>query len=189
MLVGCSSPQPPSPATYIESLIAARSAKDQAFREESDSPIPPDRRDELLPLSYYVPDRSYNVPAVLRRPAIPEPAVVMPTSTGLRREMMRVGRLGFNLKGRSLELAAFVETGGPATDRLFVPFTDITTGTETYPGGRYLDLERTATGIYELDFNLAYHPYCYFDSGYDCPYPPPENRLGVPVHAGERLPE
>ena len=42
--------------------------------------------------------------------------------------------------------------------RLFVPFGDLTNGTETYPGGRYLELERTATGIYDLDFNRAYHP-------------------------------
>ena len=84
-------------------------------------------------------------------------------------------------------LSIILDWGRP--DRLFVPFTDITTGAETYPGGRYLDLDRTATGIYQIDFNQAYHPFCYFDDRYDCPYPPPENRLGVPLRAGERLRE
>ncbi len=69
-----------------------------------------------------------------------------------------------------------------------MPFTDLTTGTETYAAGRYLDLERTATGIYEIDFNRAYHPFCYYDARFDCPYPPPENRLQTPIRAGERLP-
>ena len=45
--------------------------------------------------------------------------------------------------------------------RLFVPFADMTNGAETYAAGRYLDLDRTPTGLYDLDFNRAYHPYCY----------------------------
>jgi len=188
-MLACNGPAPPDPADYAESIVAARAAKNEAFREAPDSPVPANRRDALLPLSYFPVDPAYNVPAVLQRPTRPEPSIEMPTSTGLRREMMRVGRLEFNLKGEPLGLSAFVETNGPDTERLFVPFTDITTGAETYPGGRYLDLDRTATGIYELDFNVAYHPYCYFDSRFDCPYPPLENRLGVPVRAGERLPE
>ena len=71
--------------------------------------------------------------------------------------------------------------------RLFVPFGDLTNGSETYPGGRYLELERTATGIYDLDFNRAYHPFCYYNATYDCPYPPRENRLAIPVRAGEKM--
>ena len=29
------------------------------------------------------------------------------------------------------------------------------------------------TGLYDLDFNTAYQPYCYYDVKYDCPIPPP----------------
>jgi uncharacterized protein (DUF1684 family) len=101
---------------------------------------------------------------------------------------VRVGALEFVLKGQRLKLSAFTEADDPKPGRLFVPFTDLTTGTETYAGGRYLDLDRTATGIYDLDFNRAYHPYCFYNSTYDCPYPPPENRLPVPIRAGERMP-
>ena len=71
---------------------------------------------------------------------------------------------------------------------LFVPFRDLTCGTETYLAGRYIDLDRTATGLYNLDFNTAYHPYCYYNTKFDCPYPPSENRLPLPVRAGERMP-
>ena len=83
----------------------------------------------------------------------------MPTSTGALREMRRVGTLEFTLKGQPLKLTAFVDVGERNLDHLFVPFTDLTTGTETYPGGRYLDLDRNTTGIYDIDFNRAYHPY------------------------------
>ena len=66
-------------------------------------------------------------------------------------------------------------------------FSDLTSGTETYPAGRYIDLSANATGIYELDFNRAYIPYCYYNATYECPLPPPENRLKIPIRAGERL--
>ena len=110
----------------------------------------------------------------------------MLTSTGQRRMMQRVGKLEFSVKGSSLTLGAFVEVGAPNFDRLFVPFTDLTSGSETYPAGRYLDLDLTKTGIYVLDFNRAYNPYCYYNKTYDCPIPPRENRLQVPVRAGEK---
>jgi len=100
--------------------------------------------------------------------------------------MRRIGTLAFTLRGEPLTLGAFVEADDAELRRLFVPFGDLTNGTETYPGGRYLDLDRTATGIYDLDFNRAYHPFCFFNPKYDCPYPPPENRLKTPVRAGER---
>ena len=57
----------------------------------------------------------------------------------------------------------------------------------TYAGGRFMDLDRNATGIYEVDFNRAYVPYCYYNPTFECPLPPKENRLTIPVRAGERL--
>ena len=103
--------------------------------------------------------------------------------------MRKIGALQFTLKGQTLALTAFVDASTNDVRSLFVPFGDMTNGNETYPGGRYLDLERTATGIYDLDFNRAYHPFCVFNSAYDCPYPPAENRLTTPIRAGERLPK
>ena len=88
----------------------------------------------------------------------------------------------------SLRLAALVELPSGDFSRLFVPFRDQTSGEETYPAGRYLDLDVSTTGLYDLDFNRAYHPFCYFDETYDCPYPPPQNRLNTAVFAGEKLP-
>jgi uncharacterized protein (DUF1684 family) len=110
----------------------------------------------------------------------------MQTSTHQPRLMERIGALAFVLQGQTLHLSAFREVG-ETTDRLFVPFTDLTTGQQTYQAGRYLDIARSPTGIYVVDFNLAYNPYCYYNPTYDCPYPPKENRLPVAITAGERL--
>jgi uncharacterized protein (DUF1684 family) len=187
IVAGCAEPQTDG-ASYAATLAAARAEKDRHFRESPESPIPPARRDATLPLSYFPPDLSYRTTAVLS-PAEDQSLVIqVPTSTGKMRAMRRVGALEFTLKDQRLKLTAFVEADGSSGPRLFVPFTDLTTGTETYAAGRYLDLERTATGIYEIDFNRAYHPFCFYDERFDCPYPPRENRLAVPVRAGERLP-
>ncbi len=101
--------------------------------------------------------------------------------------MRRIGKLRFTVKGQPETLTAFVDAAENDMRRLFVPFGDLTNGLETYQGGRYLDLDRTATGIYDLDFNRAYHPFCLYNATYDCPVPPPENRLKIPVRAGEKL--
>ena len=185
-VLACSAP-PPDDLSYMDNLLAARAAKDQVFQNSSDSPVPVARRDALLPLSYFSPKIAYRVPASLQ---VGDEGVVLeiPTSTGKRRSMHRVGILAFTLKGEPMTLSAFVEVGATDNGSLFVPFGDLTNGTESYPGGRYLDLSVTPTGIYDLDFNFAYHPFCYFDERYDCPYPPPENRLASPLRAGERLP-
>ena len=179
-------PPPPGESDYAGRLQAARTAKDEAFRSSPNEPVPPHLMDQLVPLSYFSPDLDFVVPASLKLSG--ERIVVdMPTSTGEMRKEEQVGVLEFTLKGRPLALAAFVEAGADV-NRLFVPFSDLTSGTETYPAGRYLDLDRTSTGLYTIDFNKAYNPYCYYNPKFDCPYPPKENRLPLPVRAGERVP-
>jgi uncharacterized protein (DUF1684 family) len=178
--------RPPDARDYVASIERERVTKDAAFATGPDSPIPGADRARLLPLGYFPIDPEYNVAAALE-PSVDTLELEMPTSAGTRRQMRRVGRLAFSLKGLPLRLTAFVEVGSVNTSRLFVPFTDLTTGTETYAGGRYLDLDRNATGIYSVDFNRAYHPFCCYNPTYDCPYPPAENRLQLPIRAGERL--
>ena len=175
-----------APASYPDQIAAWHAEKDRFMRESPESPVPADKRSTFPALPYFSTDPSYRVPASLQ-PAPSGPPVEMPTSTGQRRRMRRVGTLAFTLKGQPLSLGAFVEADQQDMNRLFVPFGDLTNGVETYQGGRYLELDRTPTGLYDLDFNRAFHPFCLFNSTYDCPYPPPESRLKVPIRAGEKL--
>ena len=187
LATACSSgPAPPDEGSYVERISAERAEKERMFRESSDSPIPPGKQDELLPLSYFAVDPSYATPAVLKL-SEDRPVFEMPTSTGKMRKMERVGVLEFTLAGEPRSLGAFVEAGTRGVARLFVPFSDVTSGKETYAAGRYLDLDPTSTGLYEIDFNRAYNPYCAYNESYDCPFPPPSNRLKIPIRAGERV--
>ena len=64
---------------------------------------------EFLPLAYFPIDPDYNVPAALK--PIDDPTIIeMPTSTGTKRKMRRVGTLEFTLKGQPLTLTAFIES-------------------------------------------------------------------------------
>jgi uncharacterized protein (DUF1684 family) len=181
----CRPPNPLDEGDYTARIAAVRAAKDAEFMRSND-PVPESRKEELLPLPYFDIDPSYAIPAVLR-PSADSPTMMMVTSTGSQEEMRRVGQLEFTLKGQPLKLTAFVSASAPDMNRLFVPFSDLTSGVETYPAGRYLDLDRRNTGVYEVDFNLAYNPYCHYNLAYVCPLPPPENRLQVRIEAGERI--
>lgn len=146
-----------------------------------------DKRDRLVPLRYFPVDPGFSVPAQLKLNE-ERPVFEMPTSTGTLRKMQLVGVLEFTVHGQPQSLGAFVEEGTEQIAQLFVPFADTTTGPETYVAGRYLDLLPTATGYYTIDFNHAYNPYCAYNASYECPFPPPSNRLKVPVRAGEKIP-
>src|SRR5688572_28872470 len=97
MLVGaaCSSgPAAPDDAGYVSELTAERANKDRSFREDPETPIPPDKQDTLIPLPYYPVDPTYSVPAALRL-ADQRPVFEMPTSTGTLRKYQLVGAIEF----------------------------------------------------------------------------------------------
>lgn len=175
----------PADEDYTAKIAAIRAAKDDSFKTGPDSPVPPDKKAALLPLQYFPIDENYAVPASLE-PAAERTRIQVPTSTGKIRNIERIGALRFSLQGKPMRLTAFVDVDSPQVNRLFIPFADQTSGAETYSAGRYMELDPTPTGIYVVDFNVAYNPYCYYSPEFDCPYPPKENRLDVPIRAGER---
>jgi len=183
-----SGPGPVDDRPYLDQLQAGRAAKDEAFRTGRDSPIPAESRAGFAGLHYYAVDPAYRVPAFLKVEQPNPPLIIeLQTSSTERQRMRKVGNLGFTLGDASYKLTAFAESTSGSVDRLFVPFGDQTNVSETYHGGRFLDLDRTPTGLYDLDFNRAYHPYCVYNPSYICPVPPNENRLAVAIPAGEKL--
>jgi uncharacterized protein (DUF1684 family) len=72
-------------------------------------------------------------------------------------------------------------------DYLFIPFTDLTNGEETYEVGRYIEFSIPESDSVVLDFNQCYNPYCSYGAGkYSCPIPPEANHLPVAIPAGEK---
>ncbi len=147
----------------------ARAAKDQAFREQPNEPVPPGKVSDFLPLKYFPPDPEYVVPASLN-PSKERIEVEMPTSQGKIRKHQRVGVLEFTLKGQPLTLGAFVEAGA-GLNRLFVPFSDMTSGTETYAAGRYLELDSHLVWRIHHRFQQRVQPVLLLQRGLRLPVP------------------
>lgn len=193
LAAACTSGPPPpvqDTGSYERAVKEDRARKDAAFRarDNDGSPIPAADRAAFPGLSYYPVDPKYHVPASLAEAQFDPPVVIeLQTSGAERRRMRKAGSLHFTLAGTPLTLTAFADVDARVPTSLFVPFGDATSGDTTYKGGRYLDLPRTPTGLYELDFNRAYHPYCVYNPSYVCPVPPRENRLAAAILAGERL--
>jgi len=178
------------PHDYASAIAGYRAEKDQFFKSAPGSPIPFAERDDFTGLPYYPVDVDLVFEGLTPAPyAGNEPSTFqIPTSDGKLRPARRAGTFSFDLGGEARQLTAYELEGAHSDGRLFLPFLDATSGTETYGAGRYLDLEPEEDGSYTLDFNLAYHPSCVYDARYSCPLTPAENRLAVRIEAGERLP-
>jgi uncharacterized protein (DUF1684 family) len=106
----------------------------------------------------------------------------MQTSTGDVQVYQRHSRFHFTVDGQDAELAIYESDSG-----YFLPFVDALAGQETYPAGRYLEPEPLPGGRFLVDFNMAYNPYCAYNEHWSCPLTPFENRVKVPVRAGEKI--
>jgi uncharacterized protein (DUF1684 family) len=103
-----------------------------------------------------------------------------PENEALRLE--KFGKFSFEVDGANVELTIYRSEHG-----YFLPFVDGLAGVETYPAGRYLEPEPLPGGRFFIDFNLAYNPYCAYNEMWSCPITPQENRVKVPIRAGEKL--
>jgi uncharacterized protein (DUF1684 family) len=188
-LIGGCSKEPVSEAELPgDAALVERMEKDAAFKSDPGSPIPDEDLERFNGLDYYPvdPDLSYQVR--LHRHAQPQ-SVRLATNTGEIRRGRRYGYFEFEVQGRTCRLQVYRMEGAVAVDggaALFIPFRDATSGGETYPAGRYIDLIENTTGLYRLDFNRAYNPWCAYNGRYSCPLPPDENILDVPIRAGEK---
>jgi uncharacterized protein (DUF1684 family) len=172
-------------------------AQIEQFRDKYKSdfltdPSSPLQKDDLQFLRFYDTDSTYRVTA--QKEILPnESAFVMPVFSGTGQQYVRYALLKFVLKGKPMQLTVYRSIAlaklAEYKDYLFLPFTDDTNGTDTYGGGRYIDMsEKDFNGNnVVIDFNKSYSPYCAFSGKYSCPKPPDENHLLIAVQAGEKL--
>ena len=96
------------------------------------------------------------------------------------------GEIVVELAGVRRRLLAFP---GHRPGGLMVLFTDATSGVTTYAANRVLTLDPPAAdGTVTVDFNRAANLPCAYTDLATCPLPPAQNRLDVPVEAGEKTP-
>ncbi len=158
-----------------------REEKDRFFKTSPHSPLTREQKRSFTGLPYFPenPDLRLEVPVE----EFPEKETIeMQTSTGDTQAYVRFGRFHFNAGEQAVSLILYLSNG-----ELFLPFVDSLAGKETYGAGRYLEPERLPGNRVLVDFNLAYNPYCAYNEMWSCPLTPFENRLKVPIRAGEKV--
>lgn len=165
----------------MSELDSFRKEKDE-FMKTVHGPLTPEQRRSFTGLSYFPenPDLSLE----LEVDEFPEKGTLeMQTSTGEIQTYTRYGKIRFSVEGQPAELTIFQDENG-----YFLPFADALAGEETYGAGHYLEPIPLEGGRFLIDFNYAYNPYCAYNERWTCPLTPFENRLKVPIRAGEKLP-
>jgi hypothetical protein len=169
---------------HMSELTDFREAKDQFFAQDLHSPLTRAQRRKFRGLDYF-PENPHlrflvKIIELLDRDRV---VIELTTSTGGSNAYRRWGTFTFAVDGGSATLTVYK---GLDNGELFLPFADATSGHESYGAGRYLDLSPLEDGRYLVDFNYSYNPYCAYNPNWSCPVPPAENRLRVPVRAGEK---
>lgn len=171
---------------------AFRDGRDKEFRDKKESPLKEEDFAGFKGLNYYAIDNKFRVKAAFTRTPS-EKYFQMPTSSGITKKFVKFGILKFKLAGKPYQLSVYqidkeiLAKFPEYADLLFVPFKDATSRTESYGGGRYIDIQTPKGKTAILDFNLAYNPNCaYGGDKYNCPIPPRENTVDVALTAGEK---
>ena len=172
-----------------------RDVRERLFREHPQSPVPRDARDGFVAQHFdYDAALRFTVELQPAPPVAPGAlALQLPNSGADTLAFSRLGRVELPFATGPRNLSVFWMAG--YAGGLFIPFRDATNGTETYGAGRYLvDAAKSAdlggdptAGTLILDFNFACQPSCAIDPRWACPLAPPENRLDLPIRAGEQL--
>ena len=159
------------------------------FKDASKSPLKKKDLKNFKGLDFFPIDSSFIVEANLE--LTPDALVFkMSTTTDRKPEYRQYGILTFDLlrKNHQIPLYRSMEEKDSEEykDYLFLPFTDLTSGEESYGGGRYMNLfiSDIKDGKLTLNFNNTYNPYCAYNEKYSCPITPRKNHLDIAIRAG-----
>lgn len=165
----------------MSELQAFRKEKDEFFGSHPQSPLTREQRKDFKGLNYFPENEDLRLEVQVEEFPVKD-QIQMQTTTGDVQFYERYGRFKFEAEGQPAELTIYRNEHG-----YFLPFVDSLMGQETYPAGRYLEPEPLAGNRFFVDFNLAYNPYCAYNEMWSCPITPFENRIKVPIRAGEKL--
>ncbi|MDI1255379.1 MAG: DUF1684 domain-containing protein [Flavobacterium sp.] len=170
-----------------DSVLAFQKKLNAEFAGDTESPLTADDKKNFKSLDFFAPDATFFVTAkFVRTPK--EKIFEMPTSGTRKPKYVKYGVVLFSIDGKQFKLNVYqnIELSKQAEfkDYLFLPFTDLTSGVESYGGGRYIDMKIPKSNTISIDFNQAYNPYCAYNHKYSCPIPPQENDLEIAIKAG-----
>ena len=165
----------------MTALEEFRMEKDRFFATDHQSPLTPSQKRSFHGLCYFPENPALRLELPVQE-LDKKDEIEIQTSTGDVQTYTRYGKVQFTVEGQPAELTIYLSDGS-----YFLPFVDSQAGKETYGAGRYLEPEPVGKGMFLIDFNSAYNPYCAYNENWSCPITPWENRLKVPIRAGEKV--
>ncbi len=181
----------PDSITVVKEVLTFQDELNKEYRDKTTSPLKPSALKEFRQHDFFPIDLKYVVQAQLT--LTPDSPFIPMKATGKIVQKYRTFAIAqFQLQGQSYSLTLYqskdLRSNPEYEDYLFLPFTDLTTGDETYGGGRYLGLRIPKEGnTLIINFNLAYNPYCAYSDFYSCPLVPKVNDLPVAIRAGVKF--
>jgi len=176
-------------AQTIEASVEFQETLNKEYADAETSPLTPKALKKFKGLEFFPVSKRYIVTAKFERVQNAEP-FKMATTTDREPIYQLYGVATFEIDGKTYTLNIYqshkLREMEEYKNHLFLPFTDLTCGVESYGGGRFIDLEIPEGDEIIIDFNQAYNPYCAYNHKYSCPIPPAENDLKVEIRAGVR---
>jgi hypothetical protein len=171
----------------IESVEAFQKTINKEYANREESPLSDNDFIDFKSLEFYPINAKFAVVATFVKSE--NERIFRMKTTGTRTpEYIKYGELHFNIDGQNFNLNIYqnleLSKKEGYKDYLFLPFSDLTCGLESYIGGRYIDMRFPESELVLIDFNKAYNPYCAYNHKYSCPIVPLENDLKIEILAG-----
>lgn len=164
-----------------------------SYKDATKSPLKKKDLKKFKGLDFFPVDSSFIVTAKLIKTEN-APTFEMATTTDRKPLYKEFGKLNFTLQGQNHQLTIYQSQDDlqdeEYKDYLFLPFTDDTSGNESYGGGRYMDVMVTdiqKNNTIQLNFNNTYNPYCAYNDKFSCPLTPRKNHLNIEIKAGIKV--
>ena len=173
--------------SYEDSILEHQKHLNDEYKNPDKSPLEKKDLKKFKGHNFFPINEKFKVKAKFERITNSSP-FLMKTTTNRLPKYEVYGIATFLLDGNEYQLNIYqshkLREIDEYRDYLFLPFTDLTNGDETYGGGRFIDLEIPNDNFIVIDFNKAYNPYCAYNAKYSCPIPPKENDLDTHILAG-----
>lgn len=173
--------------SQTETSLEYQNNLNKEFAIKKESPLTEEDFLTFKSLDFYEINTKFIVEAKFKK-SENEKVFEMKTSTTRLPKYLKYGELLFKIDNLDYKLNIYqnidlIKKEG-YEDYLFLPFSDLTCGNQSYIGGRYIDLQIPKSDKILIDFNKAYNPYCAYNHKYSCPIVPLENDLKVSILAG-----
>jgi uncharacterized protein (DUF1684 family) len=169
------------------SVEAFQKGLNTEFADAKESPLTVEDRAHFKTLDFFPVDARFFVNAQFVRTESEKP-FEMKTSTDRKPLYVKYGELSFSIDGKAFKLNVYrnidLSKKKGFEDYLFLPFSDLTCGKESYIGGKYIDFKIPKGDTIAIDFNQSYNPYCAYNHKFSCPAVPLENDLTIEIRAG-----